>query len=148
MGYLHDICDLPFHSHPRQKLTPLQCFNILLDPELSQEKICSRVPFSVSCNALFVVNLGKLQKLHDILVDDMGVWRWKGSYRVWSNVNDGELTLVGKKKPTGPGPAYQMWKRYYENGTSTDVKKYVVLLEGRLVNSTLYTVYCILKCIL
>jgi len=129
MEFLHNIRELPFHSHPSEKLTSLQCFNVLLDSQLTEENICSRVPFSVSCNAVFIVNLNKLRKPHDILVDDMGVWQWKGSYRVWSSVKDGELTPVRKVKPSCK-PAYQQWKRYYENKTSTDVKKFVVFLEG------------------
>ena len=63
------------------------------------------------------------------MVDDMGVWQWKGSYRVWASVEDGEVITTGKNQPDSEH-AYQLWQRYYENKTSPDVKKYVVLLQG------------------
>ena len=42
-----------------------------------------------------MVDLNNLKDVRDIVVDDIGVWQWKGSYRVWASVEDGEVvTLV------------------------------------------------------
>ena len=103
---------------------------MLLSPQLAKEQICSRVPFSVNCNGIFVVDLNNVKDVRDVLVDDMGVWQWKGSYRVWCTVEDGEVVTAGKNQPNSDH-AYQIWQRYYENKTSPDVKKYVVLLQGK-----------------
>ncbi len=127
--HLHKVAELPVFSQPSKKLRAQQCFDILLDPQLLRESICSRVPFSVNCNALFVVDLDRLQAAKDIVVDDMGVWQWKGSYRVWGSVEYGVVVTAGKHRPDSEH-VYQLWQRYYENKTSPDVKKYVVLLQG------------------
>lgn len=127
--YLHDVTELPILSQPKRKLRSPEYFNILLDPELSTKDICSRVPFSVHCNAVFIVNLNRLNDPKDVLVDDMGVWQWKGSYRVWASVDDGEVVVAGKDRPQSKH-IYQLWQRYYENRSSPDVKKYVALLQG------------------
>lgn len=76
-----------------------------------------------------MVDLNNLKDVRDIVVDDMGVWQWKGSYRVWASVEDGEVVTAGKKQPDSEH-TYQLWQRYYENKTSPDVKKYVILLQG------------------
>ena len=107
---------------------------MLLSPQLAKEQICSRVPFSVNCNGIFVVDLNNVKDVRDVLVDDMGVWQWKGSYRVWCTVEDGEVVTAGKNQPNSDH-AYQIWQRYYENKTSPDVKKYVVLLQGKQSSS-------------
>ncbi len=69
------------------------------------------MPFSVHCNAVFVVDLKHLKDPRDILVDDMGVWQWKGSYRVWGSVEDGEIIVAGKDRPKTEH-SYQLWQRY------------------------------------
>ena len=36
-------------------------FNVLLNPQLAKEQICSRVPFSIDCNGVFVVDLNSVK---------------------------------------------------------------------------------------
>ena len=84
--YLHRITELPVLSQPKQKLRAQDYFNVLLNPQLAKVQICSRVPFSVNCNGIFVVDLNSVKDVRDVLVDDMGVWQWKGSYLLWKMV--------------------------------------------------------------
>ena len=127
--HLHDIRGLPILGNPKQKLQARGYFEMLLDPQLAKDHICSMVPFSVNCSSIFVVDLSNIRSVRDILVDDMGVWQWKGSYRVWCSVEDSEVVNAGRNRPNSEH-AYQIWQRYYVNKTSPDVKKYVVLLYG------------------
>ena len=113
-------------------ITTVQCIDILLDPELSENVVCTQVPFDVNCNSLFVVDLSKLSNPRDISCDDMGVWKWSGSYRRWLSVNGlGYVQILGKTLSEIPSlPCYQIWKRYYANKSSQDLKKMVVTLKG------------------
>ena len=43
--------------------------DILLDPELCPELVCTRMPFDVDCNSLFVVDMNKLANPKDISCD-------------------------------------------------------------------------------
>ena len=104
--------------------------NVLLDSDLKLESVCTEVPFAVSTSAVFVVDLSSAK---DILCDDMGAWKWSGSFRRWYSVsNQGFVKLLGKNEPEGGllSDTYHVWKRYYCLQASPDVKKMVVILEG------------------
>lgn len=107
--------------------------DILLDPELSPELVCTRMPFDVDCNSVFVVDMSKLSNPKDISCDDMGVWKWNGSYRRWLAIDEkGVVCVLGKTLAEAPcTPHYHIWKRYYENKSSQDLKKMIVTLEGK-----------------
>ena len=89
---------------------------------------------SVNCNAVFLVDMSALESSRDISCDDMGSWKWGGSYRKWLSIDDmGDVSVLGKCKPTSPDPNqcyYRIWKRYYENKSRPDVKKIIVTIEG------------------
>ena len=52
---LHDIEELPVYAQPLRMVSTQEAVNLLLSSELSDSRICTRVPFSVEVNALFVV---------------------------------------------------------------------------------------------
>ena len=68
----------------------------------------------------------------DIVCDDMGVWKWKGSYRRWLSVDEtGCIVTISKSLTKVPDmPCYCIWKRYYENKFSRAVSIMVVTMEG------------------
>ena len=106
--------------------------NIMLDPELDDSKVCSQVPCSISSNALFIVDLNRLESPKDIYCDDMGSWTWVGSYKRWCTIDDDSMVhIVGKEPPTSSCfPYYRIKKFYYKNKSSPDVKKIHIFLEG------------------
>ena len=57
-------------------LTTQEAVSVLLNSELWESSICTKVPFSVEVNAVFVVDINKLVSPNDVLCDDMGVWTW------------------------------------------------------------------------
>ena len=131
--FLHDLSTLPIYCQSSKQLSTIQCVNILLDPELSSDSLCSRVPFDVNCNSVFVIDMSILSDPKDVVCDDMGVWRWKGSYRRWLCVDEtGYIEMIGKTLKKVPYiPCYRIWKRYYENKSSRDLNKVVVTMEGK-----------------
>ena len=85
----------------------------LLDPELSSNSLCTRVPFDVHCNSVFVIDMSNLSDPKDVMCDDMGVWRWKGSYRRWLSVDEkGCVETIGKTLKKVPNiPCYRAYGR-------------------------------------
>ena len=130
--FLHGLSTLPIYSQSSKQLTTTQCINILLDPDLSSYLLCTTVPFDINCNAVFVIDMSSLPDVKDVTCDDMGVWKWKGSYRRWFSIDEmGYAEILGKMlKEVPDGPHYRIWKRFYVNKSSTDVNKMVVTMEG------------------
>ena len=78
-------------------MSTAQCVNMLLDPELQRNVVCEHVPFGVNCNSSFIIDMNCLSNPKDILCDDMGTWKWKGSYRSWLSVDEyGFVTALGR----------------------------------------------------
>jgi len=114
---------------------------VLLDPELTSGSVCSRVPFDVNCNSVFIVDMAKLASPKDVLCDDMGAWLWKGSYRHYLSVDEtGHIERIGNKLTETPEtPYYRIWKRYYQNKSSKDLDKMVFTMEGTHLNVHIFS---------
>ena len=97
LKFLHDLSTIPIYCQSSKQLSTVQCVDILFDPELSSNSLCTRVPFDVHCNSVFVIDTSNLSDPKDVMCDDMGVWRWKGSYRRWLSVDEkGCVETIGK----------------------------------------------------
>ena len=108
---------------------------ILLDPDLDDELVRKTQPVNIEHNATFIVNLSELNDPKDIYVDDMGSWKYNGVYRNWITVEeDGFTTFQGKNKPvdTPDGSFYHIVKKYFAHKTSSDFKKTIAFLSGKL----------------
>ena len=126
IGLLHDKPSLPIYSMNNKFLTTQDAVNVLLDPDLKPDVICTQVPFSLSINGIFVVDLSKLNSIKDLLCDDMGVWTWNGSFRRWCTISqDGLVKLLEKNISSNElrPDSYRVWKRYYFLKASPDVRK-------------------------
>lgn len=133
--FLHGKKALPIYCQSTKLLTTQELMNVLLDCDLRPESICTQVPFSVSLNSAFIIDLSKLDSPKDILCDDMGTWTWNGSFRKWCSITeDGCVKQLGTSLPVNdqPSNAYRVWKRYYYLKCSPDVRKMVALLEGEI----------------
>ena len=119
---------MPVYAQPTKLLTTQECVTVLLNSKLRDSSICSKVPFSVEINAVFVVDLNKLSSPNDITCDDMGVWKWGGSRKRWLSVdNEGFVSFLEKKDEDD---CYLVWKRYYSLKASPDVKRMIIVVEG------------------
>ena len=93
----------------------------------SELQICSRVPVSVNINSVFVIDL------KNVHCDDMGVWTWGGSNKQCVCVDEEGFVGFMLKKEEKPNnkDCYKVWKRYYSLKVSPDVKKLIMMLEGK-----------------
>ena len=131
MSHLHDITELPVYSQPSKLLTTQECVNVLLNANLQESSICSRVPFAIESDAAFIVDLNKLGSPSDINCGDMGVWKWGGSRKRWVSVDEGGFVSFLDNNDSEKN-CYQTWKRYYSLKVSPDVKKMIIILEGEV----------------
>ena len=77
-------------------LTTQEAISVLLNSEL-ESLICTKVPFAVEVNAVFIVDLNKLASPNDVVCDDMGVRTWGGSSKRWISVDEeGFVTFLKK----------------------------------------------------
>ena len=134
-GHLHNNPEIPLYSKSSRFHNTTEILNIILDPELDELCVCSQLPFGVDCNSVFLVDMTKLRSPRDIVCDDMGSWKWGGSYRMWLSLDEtGFVAVIGKAKPDSIDPElsyFRIWKRYYENKSSSDLKKIIVTIEGK-----------------
>lgn len=134
LSRLHNLKELPVYAQPCKMLTTQEAVSVLLNSELRESSICTKVPFSVEVNAVFVVDLNKLASPNDVLCDDMGVWTWGGSSRRWILVDEaGFITFLKECHTEGNDEScYLVWKRYYYLKSSPDVKRMIIILEGEM----------------
>ena len=135
--FYHGNSKLPVYSRCATRLDTQELVTILLDPDLKQEKICKTQLVVVEHNAVFIVDLSALECVKDLNCDDMGSWQLNGVYRAWVHVDsNGFVTSHGKMKPTKSSTGvYLITKKYYVHKTSKDLKKTIVFLSGRFINS-------------
>ena len=51
MTMLHEIKELPVHAQSNKIMLTEECVTVLLNADLKESSICSRVPFAVDINA-------------------------------------------------------------------------------------------------
>ena len=137
--YFHDIEELPVYAQPLRMFSTNEVVNVLLNSELSNSQICTRVPFSVEVNAVFVVDLNKLSSPNDVLCDDMGVWKWSGSSKRWVLVDEAGFVAFIKEEDVESDNCFYVWKRYYCLKSSPDVKRMIIILHGRFCICNVFT---------
>ena len=126
---------LPVYSVQASRYDTQEMVMILLDPDLDSDLVCKTQPVNIEQNATFIVNLSELNNPKDIYVDDMGSWKYNGVYRTWITVEeDGFVVFQGKKQPvdTPDGSLYHIVKKYFHHKTSSDFKKTIAFLSGKL----------------
>jgi len=130
--FYHQNKKIPVYSRSSTRFDTQEIINILLDPDLSEDKICKMQPIDVEHNASFVVDISKLKSMKDLYCDDMGSWICNGIYKSWVDVDfTGYITVHGKHKPpTADASLYFITKKYFLHKTSKDLKKTVSFLAG------------------
>ena len=123
---------LPVYSRISTRMDTQEIVNALLNPELDDDMIYTMQTVSVEHNAVFIVDLEKLNNVKDLYCDDMGSWQYNGVYHSWLTVNDiGFVSTLGKQKPSEVTfDMHYIIKKYFVHRTNSDLKK-VVILSGK-----------------
>ncbi len=140
--YLHGNRLIPIYSTQSTRLTTQEIVNILLNPNLDDAVVCHMQPICIEQNSVFVVNVSSLKHLKDIYCDDMGSWKSYGSYKSLINVDsEGDVTtIITDEEDEIPSTisTYEIKKRYFRHGTASDLKKNVILLEGKFSYASMH----------
>ena len=89
------------YSRISTRMDTQEIVNALLNPELDDDMIYTMQTVNVEHNAVFTVDLEKLNNVKDLYCDDMGSWQYNGVYHSWLTVNDiGFVSTLGKQKPS------------------------------------------------
>ena len=130
VSWLHGIKQLPVYAQPTKMLSTHEAVGVLLNSQLEESSVCSRVPFAVEMNAVFIMSVNKLAAPKDLLCDDMGAWTWGGSSKRCISVDE-EKFVIFLKKDQHDSSSYRVWKRYFYLKASPEVKRMVLMQEGR-----------------
>ena len=66
--------DYPVKGYSQEKIVDILC-----DPMLDENLICSSNPVSVENCVAFVIDVSKLKDPNDVRADDLGAWKCSGS---------------------------------------------------------------------
>ena len=124
--------DLPVFGCQPKRITTAEVLNILLDPNLDRQKVCSSHPVAVEQNRLFVVDLSHLEQPKDLLCDDMGSWVCGGNYTAWVTVDEvGDVNMLGKSLSEEPSEGmYLARRKYYHLRGCPDFRRMLFFIEG------------------
>ena len=133
-----------------KRVSTAEAMNILLDPNLDNDRVCTRQPISVEPNRLFVVDLRCLEKPKDVMCDDMGSWVSNRDYTAWVVVDeDGAVdTVKSLTKPATEG-MYFVCRKYYTLKGCPDFHRMVFFVEGTCMDDCVcvYVCACINVCV-
>lgn len=106
---------------------------ILLEKNFDQGLVCKAQPMRVSHNVAFVVDCTFLADRKDLLVDDLGVWISNGCRKTpfSATIASGcvSIQLAGPSEHS----QYVMHRAWHTHGTSSDVRRLVVSIEGKYI---------------
>lgn len=110
-----------------------QLSRILVFEDVEPQKVCSGTPSNISHNVTFVVNLEEVGGLGDLKADEMGVWNRQGVPKAYISIRhkEGSKKEVIRRQKTMDLPHhYTITRTYYRNGSSPDLQKLIVTVEG------------------
>lgn len=117
------------------------------------DKVCSKHPVRVECNATFLVDLSKLDHADDIKADDCGHWIHNGRKTtkvvVWKS-NEVVTRVVStakdrKSPPDENSEIYSLIRVYYNHDPHSDFKRTYYYLYGK---SSFVWGLCYVPCVL
>ena len=134
-----DDPELPIYSQVSTPYGRHQLINILLAKNISQSKVCSTRPLTVTDNVTFIIDLDRVC-FDDLKADDLGSWKPRGTKHTYFRFNDqGEVVYY-----TGTSrckEAYDLIRCYYIHGTCSTFHRLIVSFEGIYNKSTILLTY-------
>ena len=110
-----------------------QLSRILVFEDVEPQKVCSGTPSNISHNVTFVVNLEEVGGLGDLKADEMGVWNRQGAPKAYISIRQKEGSkkeVIRRQKTMDLPHHYTITRTYYRSGSSPDLQKLIVTVEG------------------
>ena len=114
------------HS-PTYRFTVERLCNILLDPDINLELVCKSRPTRIGHNVTFVVDCSYFPDRKDVLVDDIGVLVLNGSRKTQFSASISHSAVSISTDDSGD---YVMHRAWHIHGTSKDLRRLVVSIQG------------------
>ena len=73
-------CGQPIYECPPSKYSSEKILQILLDPKIPMDKICTAKPRGITSSATLVVDIRQLKCMDDVKKDEFGIWKYSGSH--------------------------------------------------------------------
>ena len=107
-------------------------------------KLCSEQPVQFCRNASLIVDLHMLDVPLDILADENGVWKCKGSPVAYVSVhtNGRRTTVLRRKKMATRSNHYKVTRTYYRHASSPDFTRIITVVHGKLHKNINKAVVC------
>jgi len=103
----------------------------LLLGKLTEERVATFKPFTVSRNSVYVFQCKRFSNIHDVLTDGCGVWTGTGTKTFATKGIDGSIELVADPDGTSR-ETYKIERRFYTHAQHRDVKRNFILIKGKL----------------
>ena len=144
---------LPIFEIPPPKYTAEQILRILLDPYISESKICNVRPVNITQSATYVVNIQMLEHQDDIKNDNFGKWQHSGSHPLLFRVQmeSDDYMYIEKCAPGATGENVVMLRRLHSvHPSNCHFKRLIAFVSGKhatqlavnkLVLHTLYIIF-------
>jgi len=104
----------------------------LLLGRLTEERVATFKPFTVSSNSVYVFQRDRFSNIHDVLTDGCSIWIGTGTKAIYATKrNDGSIELVPNRHEATKD-SYTIERRFYTHSEYKDVKRNFILIKGKL----------------
>ena len=125
----------PLYEVPPSKYSAERILKILLDPSISQSKICTIRPVDITKSSTYVVAINKLEHPDDIKNDNFGKWVHSGSHPLYFRVQveHDDYVYVEKCAAGATGENVILLRRLHSvHPSNHNFKRMIAFVSGKL----------------
>ena len=107
---------------------------ILLDPNIDENRVAKQRPLQTQCSSTFIVDITKLAHPDDIKKDMYGKWLYKGSHTdvFLCSFDEGKKVCVEKAAPGASGPnVYYLRRLHNVHPSNKGFRRIVAIIFGK-----------------
>ena len=123
-----DDPDVPLYSEVASPYNSSELIGILMNKNLSSDKVCGSRPLGVNDNVL--IGLDRV-RFDDLKADDLGSWIQKGSKHTTFRLDNEGNIYYNQGNVRGNKGYYTLLRRYYAHGTCSTFHRLIITIEGK-----------------
>lgn len=114
---------------PMQSYSGEKVLKILLDPQLSPNRVCGSCPSNVTQSATFIIDLDRLKHPDDVKKDEFGRWNYSGSH-VHLYRACGELEFEKVSPGARSNDIFQLRRIYCKHPSNSNFQRLLAFVTG------------------